>query len=236
MLRIAVCEDVIHFQNKLRKWMEDILGKYKIYQYEVEVYASGRELLELGEKLHRYQAIFLDIDTERGIQTAQQLQMMEKDILLIFVTTHTALMQESYRLKAFRYVLKGNRNQLQEALETIIQLVCQQDVVKEYEFREGRREVRISQILYIESERHTMKFHLTNGKTYRITGKMEELEAELSSFSFIRIHKSYLVNYQHIKSISNYRVVLDEQQVLPIPREKYRHIRESYEELVKRGI
>ena len=61
-----------------------------------------------------------------------------------------------------------------------------------------------------------------------MTGKLDRIEEDLNNEEFIRIHKSYLVNYRHIQMISNYQVVLDENHILPIPRDKYRKVREVY--------
>ena len=61
-----------------------------------------------------------------------------------------------------------------------------------------------------------------------MTGKLDRVEADLNNEEFIRIHKSYLVNYCHMQGLSNYQVVLDNMQILPVPRDKYRKIREIY--------
>lgn len=235
MLKIAVCEDELLYQKNISKWLEEVMAQERIQCYKVDIYKSGMELLALGDDIGCYQAVLLDADMMDGMQTGASLQEMNRNIQLIFMTAQTGLRQENDRTRVFRYVLKGNRNQLQEALLSLIQLEGWQEVAKQYEFREGSLEIKISQILYIESERHTMRFHLEGGEVYAITGKLDQMEVELKNSRFIRIHKSYLVNYQHIKTISNYQAVLDENCVLPIPREKYRRVKNIYQEL-KNGM
>lgn len=230
MLKIAVCDDESYFQKQIKEWIEEILEEQKVSRYQVDTYSSGRELLETEEGISGYHAILLDIEMqeENGMQVAIQIRESDREIPLVFVTSHLEFMQEGYHVRALRYVLKNNQNQLQEAVEAIIQLVSMQEITRYFEFREGLRDIRISQILYIESGRHTLYFYLTQGEVCTMTGKLDWIEEELNNEQFIRIHKSYLVNYRHIQALSNYQVVLDNMKVLPVPRDKYRKVREIY--------
>ena len=230
MLRIAICDDESYFRKQIKEWTEEVLKKQKVSQYQVDTYSSGRELLETEGGISCYHAILLDIEMheENGMQVAARIRKSDREIPLVFVTSHVEFMQEGYHVRALRYVLKNNRDQLHEAVETIIQLVAMQEVTRYFEFREGFREVRLNRILYIESVRHTLYFYLTQGEVCTMTGKLDRIEEELNNEEFIRIHKSYLANYCHMQGLSNYQVVLDNMQILPVPRDKYRKIREIY--------
>lgn len=61
--------------------------------------------------------------------------------------------------------------------------------------------------------------------------RLDRIENTLMNFPFIRIHKSYLVNYNCISEIGNYRVTLKSGDILPIPRDKYKKIKEQYYDL-----
>mgnify|MGYP001024632600 FL=1 len=230
MLKIAICDDESYFREQIKEWTEKALEEQKVSRYQVDTYSSGRELLENEEGISCYHAILLDIEMqeESGMQVAARIRKSDREIPLIFVTSHVEFMQEGYHVRALRYVLKNNQDQLQEAVEAIIQLVAMQEVTRSFEFREGFREIRLNRILYIESVRHTLHFYLTQGEVRTMTGKLDRIEEDLNNEEFIRIHKSYLVNYRHIQMISNYQVVLDENHILPIPRDKYRKVREVY--------
>ena len=216
MLKIAICDDESYFREQIKEWTEKVLEEQKVSRYQVDTYSSGRELLETEGGINCYHAILLDIEMqeESGMQVAARIRKTDREIPLIFVTSHVEFMQEGYHVR--------------EAVEAIIQLVAMQEVTRSFEFREGFREIRLNRILYIESVRHTLHFYLTQGEVRTMTGKLDRIEEDLNNEEFIRIHKSYLVNYCHMQGLSNYQVVLDNMQILPVPRDKYRKIREIY--------
>ena len=63
---------------------------------------------------------------------------------------------------------------------------------------------------------------------YQIYSKLDVLERQLEGHSFLRIHKSYLVNMRHIRKVSNYMVFLDTGEELPVPRSRFQSVKESF--------
>ena len=58
-------------------------------------------------------------------------------------------------------------------------------------------------------------------KVYTLYGTLNEVEQEMIDFSFLRIHQSFLVNLNHIKSVTGYKVILSNNQELIIPKARY---------------
>ena len=57
-------------------------------------------------------------------------------------------------------------------------------------------------IVYIESNKHYLKYYIQNRETPIIKrGSINETESEISSYGFVRIHRGYIVNLKYIKSI-----------------------------------
>lgn len=50
----------------------------------IDMYESGKELLNLREELNQYHIIFLDVNMEEidGIETAKEIRKITKDVLL----------------------------------------------------------------------------------------------------------------------------------------------------------
>ena len=57
---------------------------------------------------------------------------------------------------------------------------------------------------------------------------MDKIEEMLSGYGFLRTHKSFLVNMKHVRTISNYLVTLDSGEELPVPRLRFRKVKEEF--------
>lgn len=76
-------------------------------------------------------------------------------------------------------------------------------------------QVDIKEIQYIEGLRNYVSIVPTVGKRIITLQSMKSLEAQLGSLDFIRIHKSYLINTSHIRTIDGNSVLIGENR-LPI--------------------
>ncbi|MCD8101618.1 MAG: LytTR family transcriptional regulator [Alistipes sp.] len=76
-------------------------------------------------------------------------------------------------------------------------------------FRQGNtfRRVDPGQIVYAEGMQNYVKLHLA-GESIVIHQTMSSLEGILPAGSFYRIHRSYLVNVDHIATVSGNRVFI----------------------------
>ena len=79
MIRIAVCDDQEIVCENVRKM---ILHEEED-RYEVDLFRSGKELLEAGRK---YDILFLDIDMPGmdGIMTAKEIRKTDKQVEIIY--------------------------------------------------------------------------------------------------------------------------------------------------------
>jgi len=71
-------------------------------------------------------------------------------------------------------------------------------------------------ILYFEGYGEYVKV-ITRGKTYMVRESLSEFEQKLSADSFLRIHKSYIVNLNKITGFSTIHVLINEIEI-PIGR------------------
>lgn len=90
---------------------------------------------------------------------------------------------------------------------------------------EGIVKLNISDIYYIESDKHTMYYHTAKGVFPERTS-MKEVEAKFSRYGFVRCHNAYLVNLSAVG-----KTVGDEVEVgkdrLPISRARKKEFVEA---------
>jgi two-component system, LytTR family, response regulator len=57
----------------------------------------------------------------------------------------------------------------------------------------------INDIIYCESHRNYTLLHLTGERQFMLSKTLLDVEAQLSGNSFVRIHKSHLINLNHLE-------------------------------------
>ena len=89
------------------------------------------------------------------------------------------------------------------------------------EQRDTVRLVELKDILYLEGARNCQMLHIAGEREpIALRRPMSEMEDELAPKGFIRIHKGYLVNCEHIQLIQEGQVRLSNGEVLPLSRRK----------------
>jgi hypothetical protein len=87
--------------------------------------------------------------------------------------------------------------------------------------------VRISDIVYLESEGEYVRLHLDDRSTITTLFRLKNMEAALPSEMFMRVHRSYIVNLQRIRSYVKGRVFVSDSEYIPIG-ENYRETFQRY--------
>ena len=63
-------------------------------------------------------------------------------------------------------------------------------------------------------------------KPAEVKKSLQELETELESYGFLRVHKGYLVNYRHIRLFQGNDILLDSGECVPVSRRKLQEVEE----------
>lgn len=105
-----------------------------------------------------------------------------------------------------------------------------------FEFKFNKEIVKLyfNDIIYFESKNRLI-FIFTNLKVYKFYGKLNDIEEQVrkSNKSFLRIHQSYLVNYDYIKIIRYQSVVMKNEIELQISEDRKKLIRNSLMQIIE---
>lgn len=164
----------------------------------------------LGNKECSCDVFFLDIELDKGkngIELADRLIRMFPHIKIVFITGFSdkysqAIFMQSRELRPYGYITKPFDPSV---IKRILSLVLkndkgdQEDII---EVSKGKQKLHIvySDILYIESYRRKLIFHLRNSAPEEIYGKISEISNVLPG-NFSQCHRSYIVNIDHVRSV-----------------------------------
>ncbi|MBD5466490.1 MAG: response regulator transcription factor [Lachnospiraceae bacterium] len=234
MLRIAVCDDEEYFRVRMEHIISEYMDKMG-FDYVVNCFESGEAFLETGSQNFDYNIVFLDVNMKEmnGIETAKAIRKLMPDTYIVFVTAYITYSLEGYTVNAIRYILKEDDSiemAVKECLDTIIGRMNYKETKYTFDFQNGKKDLIIDRILYVESRLHKVFFFVLDDGIveYYMYDKLDSIEEKLSQFGFHRIHQSFLVNMRYVKKIERYKVILLNKLELSISKKYYKEIETKY--------
>ncbi|MDN5285619.1 MAG: response regulator [Mucilaginibacter sp.] len=160
--------------------------------------------------------LFIDINMPdiTGIDLVRSLEIKP---IIIFTTAYKNFAYEGFELEALDYILKPiDFKRFEKAVEKAIdyhqyKTKTPSELPDEclYVYSEYRMvKIELSAIEYIESMEDYIRIHLTNAKPILTLMPLKKVLEKLPSDKFQRIHRSYIIPVNKIRSIQNRKVKL----------------------------
>lgn len=180
--------------------------------------------------------IFVDINMPE-LTGVDFVRGLENHHLVIFTTAYSEYAVEGFKLDAIDYLLKpfnfatferaaNKAHSVAELLALRNEANAEQNIpISE---QSADREcisiradhkttlVRYSNIIYLESAGEYIRLHLADGTKLVTLFRMKNMETELPAERFIRVHRSFIVNTEHITGYTKGRVFLTGEEYVPI--------------------
>ncbi|WP_118975412.1 LytR/AlgR family response regulator transcription factor [Taibaiella koreensis] len=185
----------------------------KLYCPRFRVLCSCYTLLEglRAVRRHRPAIAFLDIAMPggSGIELASEIDPMQTKV--IFITAYPDYSLNAFKVNAFDYLLKPvDPEDLQHAMARYLQLYDNEQAATPLR----RRLIKLSdkdntlfvepeKIMYVKAQGRYSHIVLADQRSFTLTRNIGELEGDLPARTFLRPHKSYLVNVSCIDKISH---------------------------------
>ncbi|WP_167617323.1 LytR/AlgR family response regulator transcription factor [Maribellus sediminis] len=233
-MKAVIVEDekysVLNLQHLLKQYAPDI--------EIVEVFESGRQAIEKLPDL-TFDLIFLDIQFNDDFDAFEMLKSWKWDQLqLIFVTSYSDYALKAFKFNAIDYLTKPiDKDELLVAIDKAkTRIFRKKELEKLISTVEALRNIQLiirgqnetfflpaNKVLYLKAEKEYSVIHYFEGENvYEIVSSrhLGFWEKEFSEFPFLRIHKSYLVNMEHIVSFGNRKVKLTNGARLEMSRDR----------------
>ncbi|WDF54190.1 LytR/AlgR family response regulator transcription factor [Mucilaginibacter sp. KACC 22063] len=167
--------------------------------------------------------LFIDINMP-DINGIELVKALENKPMIIFTTAYKNFAFEGFELEAIDYLLKPiDIKRFTKAIEKALDFykykhAADEDTQQEslYVYAEYKMvKVNLNEVEYIESMEDYIKIHTGGPKPVMTLMPLKKVLEKLPPDSFKRIHRSYIINVNKIKSIQNRKVQLDTIQ-LPV--------------------
>jgi len=200
-MRIAICADEHVLVGNLRQAL-DISGVLP-EDTEISEHDDGISLLSEHKK-YPYDIVLLDIEMSGmiGLKTGHELRSMDKNVIILCVTSIESYAYESSRVEPFYYLMKPiDYSKVSEVLGKAIRKLKERNYVVDFSWKGKHYELKLSNIIYLENDWGNVKF-ITIDSRYMSADKLDEYDRILSPYGFLRCHRNYLINMSYIKSIN----------------------------------
>lgn len=231
MLEIAVCDDDIIFTGKIEELLEKVGQKYNI-QMNIDVFLDGDELVEAIRTERRFDIIYLDIEMKRmnGLDAANEIRMIDRESLLIYMTSHESYMPITFDYRPFQFIVKPVQiDKFELCFVKAHKEILRNDSYFQFKYNKINHRILTQKIMYFESRKRVISI-ITQDIIMKFYGKLDDVESALkeTKFNFLRIHQSYLINFKYIEEIAYDRVKLTDGQVLYISEDRRKKIGQQY--------
>ncbi len=235
-MRIVVCDDSIEDLAEL----EGLLTKYKEsipnIKLEVEQFTDAVELYQKIQENNLADIFILDIVMleKTGIDIGTQIRRISKESIIIYITSSDDFALEAYGVRAIRYLLKPViEEQFFEALDYALSLTkVETDRIYPVKTKDGLVAVSYSKIEYIENYSRVLNIWLTDGENIKSIFIRKSFDEEIKEIvedkRFIQVHKSFLINMDYVKKITQGNVLMESGKNIPISKTRTADVRKEY--------
>lgn len=232
MIKVAFCDDDLSVLKELSVLME----RYRVERNQDITYAafhSPLELLSEVERGTRLDIIFLDVlmPGQDGISAAREIRKYDTSVKIIYLTSSSEYAVDSYEVGAYFYQLKPIWQESFYRLMDSVLRECRKNEKNSLILRckTGITRLELDKLKYCEVTGRNLLLHKEDGEVLDSVGKLDDLCEQLKDYEcFVRCHRSYMINMDYVKSISNKAVILSDGTQIPIPHGKYSELKDKF--------
>jgi two-component system LytT family response regulator len=242
-LRLVIVDD----EEPARKLVRDYLGRMAGVSIVAEC-GNGFEAVKAVNE-HDPDLMLLDIQMPK-LDGFEVLELLERDLPVVFVTAHDEHALRAFEVHAVDYLLKPfSSERLAEALDRARERIGRggggppiEDLVTSARPEEGHLErilirdgsevhvIPTEAVDYMEAQDDSVAIH-AGGLRHLKAQRLAKLEDRLDPKMFIRVHRSYIINVERLRSIELYAkdsriAILADGTKVPVSRSGYSRLRE----------
>lgn len=230
MINIVICDDELSYQEimnfKIRQCMQNVFDM----EYRIICFNKLSDLKKYIEN-NKADIIFLDImvNDENAMDWSIK-NIKSKYTQIIFMTSFPQCAYNISESNCCYYLVKSriDEENLTRALKKALQKTTKKDPNMTL-IKSGNKNyiINYQDIYYIETFNNNLTIHLQDMDDITIYSTLKEYADKLPP-NFLRCHKCYMVNMNHIKSYEPHKFIISTGESIPLPPKKYKSIIKIY--------
>ncbi len=229
MYYIGICDDDEILCSKIEQWIFE-RNAHNCEDIETEVFFSGEDLLKHLEFGKSLDLLFLDIELGNinGVEAGRYIRkkLSNESIHIVYISAKQGYAMDLFDNRPLNFLVKPlNKEKLFECIDRALELSIVCNLFFEFKARGKIRKIPYKDIIYFRSENRKIKVKL-HDNDLEYYGKITDLINQVPKSHFVRIHKSCLVNADHIISYDYSSIVMTNRQDLSVSQPNRKTVRE----------
>lgn len=235
-MKIAICDDSMKDLILLEGLLEQYHQLNPTADFQVEKFSNSSELQEKIQQQELADIYILDIlmNQANGIDLGNEIRKNSNESAIIYITSSDDFALDAFQIHAVRYLLKPVQEKLFfEALD----YACSYAELKKgsmypIKTKNGLQSVPCSRIEYVENASRMLNVHLTDGRVITSIFIRKSFEDELGELlhnkCFLQVHKSFLINLNHVKKLDGNSMIMSSGDNIPISKKNTANVKRQY--------
>lgn len=246
MLTAIIVEDEKASRDTLASYLQKYCPDVKLLAMAEDIF-QGKEAIEK----HSPDVVFLDVEMPRGNAFDLLESFDDVDFASVFVTAFSNYAIQALNISASYYILKpvdidelvravekikaqkaGNKHNLQtKILLENIQAESKQQQKVVLPLMEGFEVVPLNEVIRCQADDNFTVFHLCSGKKIMVSRTLKFYDEMLAEYDFVRVHKSHLINFHHIKRYikgKGGQVQMNDESTVDVSPTKKKHLMDMF--------
>lgn len=230
MLNIAIIDDDDNICAELENILQDYLKKEYI-KYNIDTFYSGKKFIDYLKNENTYDIIFLDIEIGdlTGLDVGKYIRESLKDemIKIIYISSYTSYAMKLFKIRPTDFLIKPiNKDEVINLINILINLLNTQYEYFEFNIDFNNIKVYLKDIIYFNKIKASRKIILkTKDKDFIFYGKIKDIYETLKDKRFIKPFNSFIVNYDYVDFIDKDKLILINDEIIPISRDNFKQIK-----------
>lgn len=232
MYQIAICDDVHEAAERIAVCAAEQFQKQGC-PVEIDCYTNPLELEQRLAEGVCYDVLMLDIEMpgKSGIELSRAFRARGGDALVVFISGKDSMVFQTFDVQPFRFLRKGFFDEEIGTLcgDVAAELERRNDQWLRFSDDRGNRfySVNVRKLIYVEACGKNCRLY-TKEHVREVRARLNELYQKLKPFSFLQIHRGFLVNPSYIYRIDFETVLLDDGTTLPVSRSKRAQLKKEF--------
>lgn len=222
-------------------FMETLIKKMTEKQnlvVQIDQYKNGESFLFALDEHPNWDLAFLDVEMEElsGMDVAHVIREKAPHMSVVFATAYAEYAVDGYKVQALDYLLKPiKETDIERVLNRYLHLKPQQEKIVILEIDSEFQRVPMNDIICIEASGREVTITLKND-ILKIKKSLTEMTDLLDESQFIKTHRSYLVNLQHVTQLLKVDVELDNGDLIPLSRRLAKDVQGAFIDYYKETV